>query len=108
MGIPVAFGVALMLVIAAWLILQNDSKRIEAYRRPSWDSEAPVPAASGWVGLDAPLPFGGWDELDQPNPLWRPALPPVDGGQPWKPPLVPPAYTGAPLLFCDDNRRVHP
>ena len=50
------------------------------------------------------LPWGGWDQLVNPNPLDRPPNPPVNGGEPWQQPLLV-AYPNSPTLNCGTKRR---
>lgn len=50
------------------------------------------------------LPWGGWDQLVNPNPLDLPPNPPVTGGEPWQEPLLL-AYGNSPTLNCGDRSR---
>ncbi len=57
-----------------------------------------------WKSRADTLPWGGWDQLVLPNPLRRPPLPPLTGGESWQEPLRL-AYGGAPTLNCNNQRR---
>ena len=86
--------IAVVIFVVWWLASASPAQVDESFHRPFWDTEHVNPKS---------LPWGGWDELDQPNPIWRPVLPPVDGGQPWTPPVVPPAYANPTVPYCPKN-----
>ena len=50
------------------------------------------------------LPWGGWDQLNLPNPLDLPPNPPVNGGESWQEPLLL-AYANSPTLNCGPHSR---
>ena len=58
----------------------------------------------GPPGRASLLPWGGWDQLNLPNPLDLPPNPPVNGGESWQEPLLL-AYANSPTLNCGPHSR---
>lgn len=83
--------VILLLLGVGLCVILGPSWPAESYRRPSWGSDPISPLL---------LPPERMNELDQPNPLVRPRLPPVNGGRRWIPPPIAPAYANAVSLYC--------
>ncbi len=94
--------VLLVLVVLSLGILFSQSAEFFHNDLEGGWNPADMPAWKG-RGPDA-LPWGGWDQLDHPNPLRRPPFPPADGGEQWHEPLLL-AYGGGPLPNCGTDRR---